>query len=85
MDPRILDIEAFTNPDDKDKENKDKENKLERDKNGIPTVSFPFKNLFDQNGNKLNIILLAAPFRGPDHDKIYLELKNQVKIKNLKS
>ncbi len=81
MDPRILDIEAFTNPEqtknDDKKDKNDKDNKLERDKNGIPTVHFPFKNLFDQNGNKLNIILLAAPFRGPDHDKIYLELKNQ--------
>jgi hypothetical protein len=86
IDPRVLGIEGFANPDDdkkdktesKDKNDDDKkETKLEKDKNGIPTVHFPFKNLFDQNGNKINIILLAAPFRGPDHDKIYKELKTQ--------
>ena len=81
IDPRILGFEGFANPGDDDKkENKKeekKDEKLERDANGIPTVHFPFKNLFDQNGNKLNIILLAAPFRGPDHDKIYKELKTQ--------
>jgi hypothetical protein len=78
-DPRVLSIEAFTNPTNTEKKDDKKEEKKElvRDSNGIPTVEFPFKNLFDQNGNKLNIILLAAPFRGPDHDAIYQELKNQ--------
>ena len=58
-------------------EPKKNEEKLERDTNGIPKVNFPFKNLFDQNGNKLNIILLSAPFREPRHDAIYKELKEQ--------
>lgn len=42
----------------------------------VPTVKFPFRNLFDQNGKKLNIILITAPFRGSDHDKLYQEYKN---------
>ncbi len=82
MDPRVLGIETFTNPTstekNKDDKNKDEKPKLERDANGIPAVSFPFRNMFDQNGNKLNIILITAPFRGPDHDAMYEELKNQI-------
>jgi hypothetical protein len=42
----------------------------------VPTVSFPFKNLFDQNGKKLNIILISAPFRNEEHEKLYLKYKN---------
>lgn len=42
----------------------------------VPSVKFPFRNMFDEKGNKLNIILITAPFRGPDHDKLYLEYKN---------
>jgi hypothetical protein len=58
--------------------NNEKNNKpIQRDSNGIPTVEFPFKNLFDQNGNKLNIILLAAPFREPNHEQLFQEYKNQ--------
>lgn len=34
----------------------------ENNENDIPTVSFPFKNLYDDKGKKLNIILLSAPF-----------------------
>ena len=41
----------------------------------IPTVKFPFKNLFDDMGNKLNIILISAPFRENEHMKQYLEYK----------
>ncbi len=66
-------IEGFENPNDKDNKNKSEE----RDENNIPTVKFPFKNIFDQNGKKLNIILLSAPFRGQDHDKLYQEYKSQ--------
>jgi hypothetical protein len=43
----------------------------------VPDVSFPFKNLFDEKGNKLNIILISAPFRCSDHDKLYEEYKSQ--------
>ena len=43
----------------------------------IPTVSFPFKNLFDDKGNKLNIILLSAPFREEKHEKLYEEYKKK--------
>uniref|UniRef100_A0A6C0E823 Glycosyl transferase family 1 domain-containing protein n=1 Tax=viral metagenome TaxID=1070528 RepID=A0A6C0E823_9ZZZZ len=42
----------------------------------VPTVSFPFKNLFDQNGKKLNIILISAPFRNEEHEKLYIKYKN---------
>jgi len=43
----------------------------------IPTVQFPFKNLYDENGKKLNIILLSAPFREEKHEKLYDEYKNK--------
>ena len=42
---------------------------------GIPLVRFPFKNLFDENGEKLNVILIAAPFREREHEKLYEEYK----------
>lgn len=44
---------------------------------GVPTVSFPFKNIYDDNGNKLNIILIAAPFREKKHEDLYNEYKNK--------
>ena len=43
----------------------------------IPTVAFPFKNLFDDKGRKLNIILLSAPFRQNEHEKLYEEYKKK--------
>lgn len=43
----------------------------------IPTVSFPFKNVFDEKGKKINIILISAPFRSADHDKLYDEYKSK--------
>jgi len=43
----------------------------------VPTVSFPFKNLFDDENKKLNIILISAPFRTEEHEKQYIEYKNQ--------
>jgi len=43
----------------------------------IPTVQFPFKNLFDDKGNKLNIILISAPFREEKHEKLYEEYRQQ--------
>jgi len=45
--------------------------------NDIPKVSFPFKNLFDNNGNTLNIILISAPFRENKHEELYKEYKNK--------
>lgn len=41
----------------------------------VPNVEFPFKNLFDQDGNKLNIILIAAPFREEKHEHLYEKYK----------
>jgi hypothetical protein len=41
-----------------------------------PKVEFPFKNLFDDKGDKLNIILIAAPFREKKHEDLYIEYKN---------
>ena len=43
----------------------------------IPTVEFPFKNLFDDKGNKLNIILISAPFREEKHEKLYEEYRRK--------
>ena len=43
----------------------------------IPTVSFPFKNTFDDNGNKLNVILIAAPFRSTEDEQKYYLYKKQ--------
>jgi hypothetical protein len=42
----------------------------------IPTVKFPFKNLFDDKGNKLNVILIAAPFREKKHEDLYKKYKS---------
>lgn len=43
----------------------------------IPNVEFPFKNLFDDKGNKLNIILISAPFREEKHEKLYEEYRQK--------
>lgn len=43
----------------------------------VPTVKFPFKNLYDQDGNKLNVILIAAPFREKAHETLYAEYKEK--------
>jgi hypothetical protein len=43
----------------------------------IPIVSFPFKNLFDENQKPLNIIVISAPFRETKHEELYEEYKNQ--------
>jgi hypothetical protein len=42
----------------------------------IPKVEFPFKNLFDDKGKELNIILIAAPFREKKHEEIYKKYKD---------
>lgn len=46
------------------------------DDSNVPDVKFPFKNCRDQNGKKLNVIMISAPFRTEDDEKKYLELKN---------
>lgn len=43
----------------------------------VPTVQFPFKNLYDDKGEKLNIILIAAPFREKQHEDLYNEYKKK--------
>lgn len=43
----------------------------------IPTVSFPFKNLFDDKGNKLNVILISAPFREKKDEELYESYKDR--------
>lgn len=43
----------------------------------IPNVAFPFKNIYDNNGNKLNIILISAPFRTKKDMKKYNQLKKK--------
>lgn len=45
--------------------------------NGIPKVEFPFKNILDEKNNRLNIILISAPFRTEQHEKIYEKLKER--------
>jgi len=37
----------------------------------VPNVEFPFKNIRDEKGNKLNIIAISAPFRETAHELKY--------------
>ena len=41
----------------------------------IPNVERPFVNVFDQEGNKLNVILISKPFTDDKHHEKCLELK----------
>lgn len=43
----------------------------------VPTVSFPFKNFYDEKGKKLNIILISAPFRETRHEQLYEDYKKK--------
>jgi len=43
----------------------------------IPKVEFPFKNIYDDNGELINVILLAAPFREKKHEELYETYKQQ--------
>jgi hypothetical protein len=45
--------------------------------NTVPTVVFPFKNTFDDKGNKLNVILISAPFRTEKDEQKYKDYKKQ--------
>ena len=42
----------------------------------VPDVQFPFRNMYDSKGKKLNIILITAPFREEKHEKLYDEYKS---------
>jgi hypothetical protein len=41
----------------------------------VPKVEFPFKNILDDNGKRLNIILISAPFREEKHEEAYIKYK----------
>jgi len=43
----------------------------------IPTVKFPFKNCYDENRKKLNIIMISAPFRTIEDEQAYENYKKQ--------
>lgn len=43
--------------------------------NNIPSVSFPFKNLYDDKGKKLPIITISAFFRSDSHKNLYNKYK----------
>jgi hypothetical protein len=45
--------------------------------NGVPIVEFPFKNVFDDQGVPLNVILIAAPFRNKDDEEAYEKYRRQ--------
>ena len=47
------------------------------DNSNVPDVKFPFKNARDNNGNKLNVIMISAPFRTQEDENTYNELKKQ--------
>lgn len=47
------------------------------DENDIPNVAFPFKNLYDDQGKKLNVILISAPFREKAHEDLYKSYKEK--------
>jgi len=56
---------------------KDKDKNKGEDKDGVPSVSFPFRNLLDEKGRRLNIILLTAPFREPEHRRLFAEYRRR--------
>jgi len=47
------------------------------DDSNIPDVKFPFKNCRDENGKKLNIIMISAPFRTTEDEESYAKYKQQ--------
>ena len=42
----------------------------------IPNVKFPFRNIIDDNGKKLNIILITAPFREKKDEENWIKYKS---------
>jgi hypothetical protein len=47
------------------------------DDSNIPDAKFPFKNCRDENGKKLNIIMISAPFRTVEDEETYAKFKEQ--------
>ena len=43
----------------------------------VPTVKFPFKNMYDDKNNKINVILISAPFREKEHEDLYINYRNE--------
>ena len=43
----------------------------------VPIVSSPFKNLFDDQGQPLNVILIASPFRTEEDEQAYETYRSQ--------
>jgi hypothetical protein len=52
-------------------------NKIETFFDDDRKVSFPFRNIYDSNGKFINLICITAYFRGGDHKKKYLNLKEK--------
>ena len=42
----------------------------------VPDLEFPFKNIRDEKGQKLNIVAISAPFREKAHEEKYAAYKN---------
>jgi hypothetical protein len=47
----------------------------DKNKELVTTVKRPYVNIYDNNGNKLNVILISKPFGGDNEYKIYEENK----------
>ena len=43
----------------------------------VPDVEFPFKNIKNQKGQKLDIIAISAPFREEKHEQLYQTYKSE--------
>jgi len=41
----------------------------------VPRVSFPYKNVVDEKGQLVNIIMISAPFRTEEDEKMYEKLR----------
>jgi hypothetical protein len=47
------------------------------DDSDVPDAKFPFKNIRDENGKKMNIILISAPFRSEEDEETYENMKQK--------
>ena len=52
------------------------ETKVTDEKDLIPDVTFPFRNLVDENHKKLNILLIVAPFREMKDEENWIKYKS---------
>jgi glycosyltransferase involved in cell wall biosynthesis len=57
--------------------NKKKKRVQELYEDKVPSAEFPFKNIFDDQDRKVNIIAITAPFRSKDHEDKYNEYKKK--------